>query len=144
MSDSHEATTNPEILQVFMGATSGFYDRYPNDLKLIRDLVVELLQHGPHVTNTDPWAHVAEHYNGVFPAVMNDPRSKPVRDRLAQEYETMKSASSTEFIVIPTVAAMGTAAAIGFAIGTAIGAAIVGYCLGGPDPAPGESVPTQC
>jgi hypothetical protein len=139
-----ETTTSPELLQLFIEATPDFFTDQPADLVLIRDVVLEQLHHGPKVSATDPWAHVAQHYLEVLPRVMSDPRTKPVRDRVAAHYEELKSGSKSEFIVIPTLAAMGTAAVIGFAIGTAVGAVIVGYCLGGPDPAPGESVPTQC
>jgi hypothetical protein len=127
-----------------VAAFSRIYDRAPADLELIHEVVVGHLKTGPKVSAADPYEHVAQHIKDIYPAVMRDVRLEPVHSRLLSEYARMPATPVTRLREFPGDQSIGFAVVVGGAIGVAVAAAIVGYCLGGPDPAPGESVEVRC
>ena len=136
------ARTNPEMITHLVRTFSQVYS--PDDSATIHDTTVAHLEEGPRVSETDPYAHVAEHFKYVFPAVMADSRIEAIQGRLVEEYAKLPSIPETRLRQHPGDNSVGFAVVVGGAIGVAVAAAIVGYCLGGPDPAPGESVEVRC
>lgn len=136
--------TSPAMVSHLVATFSRIYDRYPSDLELIHGVVVEHLKRGPKVAHPDAFEHVAQHIKDIYPAVMRDPRIQPVQTRMLDEYARMPATPETRLRQSPDDRSIGFAVVLGGAIGVAVAAAIVGYCLGGPDPAPGESVEVRC
>lgn len=139
-----EEDISPEMLADFLSSFSRVYDRSPDDLQLIHDTVIDHLKTGPGVADRDPDRHVAAHFMHVYPAVMQDPRLEPARARMVAEYGKLPVTPAIRLREFPGDSSIGVAVAVGVGIGVIVAAAIVGYCLGGPDPAPGESVEVRC
>lgn len=134
--------TNPEMVAHLVRTFGQVYS--PGDSAVVHDVVIEHLEKGPRVSASDPYEHVAEHFKYVFPAVMRDARVEPVQQRLLDEYAKLPSTPETRLRQHPGDNSVGFAVVLGGAIGVIVAGAIVGYCLGGPDPAPGESVEVRC
>jgi hypothetical protein len=135
---------SPDMVSHLVAAFSRMYDRHPNDLELIHQVTLEHLKGGPKVSIRDPFEHVGQHLKDIYPAVMRDPRIEPVQARLLSEYAKMPATPATRLRAYPGDHSIPGAIVFGGAIGVAVAAVIVGYCLGGPDPAPGESVEVRC
>jgi hypothetical protein len=120
------------------------YDRCPEQVATLHDLVREHLDRGPHGTFPDGYGHVADHIREIFPALMNDSRSEPLRAPLVDEYSRLPATPETRLrnsygenslpvYVVPAGVFL-----------LAVVAVTVAYCLSGDDPAPGESAPAHC
>ena len=133
-----------EMVSHFVATISRVFDRSGADLQLIYDTVVDQLENGPRNNVEEAYGHVAQHFRDIYPVIMSDPRLEDARGRILAEYGRLPATSETRLRVSRDDHSVGFAVVLGGAIGVAVAAAIVAYCLGGDDPAPGESVEVRC
>ena len=136
--------TDPQMIIDMVSNLSRIYDRSPHEVRAIHDIVVEHLDRGPHGTFPDGYAHVADHLREIFPVVMEDERLAPARTRVLDEYARMPATPATRLRQAPGENSLGAAAGIGAGVIIVVALVTVAYCLGGEDPAPGESVAARC
>lgn len=138
------AGASTEAFTHLFAAYARLFDRFPEELDLLRKVTVEKLQAARRPETLDGYEHVAEHFKAVFPAVMGDARVRGFTDKFVAAYGSMPTTPETRLQIGPDDHSIGFAVVVGGAIGVGVAAIIVGYCLGGPDPAPGESVEVRC
>ena len=142
MADFDNAT--PEAVSHMIATYARIFDRNPGDFEAIQNLAIELMKKGPKNTKKDAFEHVAEHITYIYPAIMKDARLNDVKDRLVAEYGRMPSTPATRLRSSPNENSYGIAAACAVGVLVIVPAATAAYCMGGPDPAPGESVEVRC
>ena len=142
MSDEF-ANASPEAISHVISTFARIYEQRPDLLAEIHEVTTEHLKKRK-VSNRKPYEHVAEHIKDVFPLLAEDERLSSVREELITEYAKMPSTPATKLRQAPGENSYGVAVVVGVGLGVVVAAAIVGYCLGGPDPAPGESVEARC
>ena len=141
-SDFDNAT--PEAVSHLIATYARVFDRNPADVEVIHNLTIELMKTGPKNTKKDGFEHVAEHINYIFPAIMKDPRLNDVKERLVAEYAKMPSTPATRLRTSPNENSLGVLVAGGVGVLVIVVGATMAYCLGGPDPEPGQSVEARC
>jgi hypothetical protein len=119
-------------------------DQHPEDVATLHDMVIDQLNLGPHGNFPDAWAHVGDHVRDIFPVLMEDSRLEPVQTRLLDAYARMPHTADTRLRQSPGENSIGLAAGIGGVVLLIVVAGTVAYCLGGPDPEPGQSVEARC
>jgi hypothetical protein len=134
----------PEAVSHLIATYARIFDRNPSDLEAIQNIAIEIMKKGPKNTKKDPFEHVAEHINYIYPEIMKDPRLNDVKDRLVAEYAKMPSTPATRLRTSPNENSLGVLVACGVGVLVIVAAATAAYCMGGPDPAPGESVEVRC
>ena len=102
------------------------------------------MKKGPKNTKRDAFEHVAEHINYIYPAIMKDARLNEIKDRIIAEYGKMPSTPATKLRTSPNENSYGALVACGIGVLVIVAAATAAYCMGGPEPAPGESVEVRC
>jgi hypothetical protein len=142
MSDEF-ANASPEAISHVISTFARIYEQRPDLFAEIHEITTEQLKKRK-VSNRKPYEHVAEHIKDIFPLIAEDERLSSVREGLITEYAKMPSTPATKLRQSPGENSYGIAALVGVGVGIVVAGAIVGYCLGGPDPAPGESVETRC
>jgi hypothetical protein len=142
MSDEF-ANASPEAISHVLSTFAGIYEQRPDLFAEIHQVTMEHLKKRK-VSNGKPYEHVAEHIKDIFPLLAEDERLSSVREGLITEYAKMPSTPETRLRQSPGENSYGIAVVVGVGLGVVVAGAIVGYCLGGPDPAPGESVETRC
>ena len=142
MSDEF-ANAGPEAISHVISTFGRIYEQRPDLLNEIHQATMEHLKKR-RVSNPKVFEHVGEHIKDVFPLLVEDERLSSFREALLSEYAKMPSTPATKLRQSPGENSYGVAAAVGLGVGVVVAAIVVGYCLGGPDPAPGESVEARC
>lgn len=137
------SNASPAAVHDLITTFARVFDRTPKEYETIHQVTIEHLEK-MKANATDPYEHVAEHFQAIYPLVMRDARIGKLNDRIVGEYAKMPVTPEIRLRKSPGENSIGFAVVVGGAIGVAVAAAIVGYCLGGPDPAPGESVEVRC
>ena len=142
MSDEF-SNAGPEAISHVLSTFARIYEQRPDLFAEIHQATIEHLKKRK-VSNRKPYEHVAEHIKDIFPLLAEDERLSSVREGLITEYAKMPSTPETKLRQSPGENSYGIAVAVGVGLGVIVAGTIVGYCLGGPDPAPGELVETRC
>lgn len=142
MSDEF-SNAGPEAISHVISTFARIYEQRPDLFAEIHQVTTEHLKKRK-VSNRKPYEHVAEHIKDIFPLLAEDERLSSLREGLIAEYAKMPSTPATKLRQAPGENSYGVAVVVGVGLGVVVAAAIVGYCLGGPDPAPGELVEARC
>jgi hypothetical protein len=84
-----------ETVQTLVGAFAPYFDQHPNDLTLLRDVVVEHLNSEPQLDSTESAELQTRHLANVYPGVLADPRIQELQARIVDAV-TDPSAGTTE------------------------------------------------
>jgi hypothetical protein len=142
MSDEF-ANASPEAISHVISTFARIYEQRPDLFAQIHQVTTEHLKKR-RVSNRKPYEHVAEHIKDILPLLAEDERLSSVREELITEYAKMPSTPATKLRQSPGENSYPVVALVGVGLGIIVAGAIIGYCLGGPDPAPGESVEVRC
>jgi hypothetical protein len=135
-----EVRTTPESTVQAIKDLAAAVERHPEEATTLHTAILEQLEHAPRINEPDGYAHIARHLRGLGPILMNHTEIRPVLDRLVDEGDGESPESSDPGLeIIPTVKAAVALAALAYAV-----IELVEYCIEGPSPPPGQSLPTDC
>lgn len=137
------SNASPAAIHDLVTTFARVFDRTPKEYEIIHQVTIEHLQK-MKAKAKDEYEHVAEHFQAIYPLVVRDDRVGKLSDRILGEYDKMPVTPEIKLRKLPGENSFPPSVIIGGAIGVVVAACIVGYCLGGPDPAPGESVEARC
>jgi hypothetical protein len=87
--------TDLETLQTLIAAFAPYFDQHPNDLTLLRDVVLEHLNSEPQLDSTESAELQTRHLANIYPGVLADPRIQDLRARMVDAL-TDPSGGTTE------------------------------------------------
>jgi hypothetical protein len=138
-----QVKTTPESTAKAIKELAAAVDRMPEEVATLHAAILYRLNNGPRIEADDGYAHIAAHLQDIAPLLMNDEKLRPSVDRLAGESGSSGESgpSGAEPELAPVAIGLGIAAAAAVVLAVV---AIVEYCVVGPSPEPGESLPTSC